>query len=744
MIKSPQRIFRWPASLTFPLVLFVIVTCFYWKLVFTYQYDWIWDPDLTEQVLPWFEEEARQFHHGQFPLWDPHYWAGQPLLAQAQPGAAYPVNWLLWSVPLQNGHINVMALQWYYVAGIHYLTALFCYLLCRDLGRSRGAALAAALAFALAGYVGRMGRPQMVNGAVWAPLGFLFLLRAIRGVGPWASAWLCGVCLGMSWLSGHHQIPIFLTLAAGGVWLYYVFESGKVDWRVARLAAVSMAVAPIVGALQIIPAAEYGRLAWRWVGARDHVGWRDVVPYFVHAQYSTQPIDLVGFFVPTYNDVVGNFVGVVAIALGLLGVALCWREHVVKLFGAIALGGLIYALGSHSIFQGFIYAVVPYVEKARVPAMAVLLFDVGLAVTAAFGVDALGRRADSVWTRRMNLGITGLGIFLGGTILAILIASRLVWSTDDRVVVTCLIVFLLAALVYGWRKGSVTQPQAVALLVLLLLFELGSQSSATLADRNDWSRHGLIEKTWGNSDLADFLHRQAGPFRVETQTDEIVRNWGDYHDVDFDTAYAGVSVNSFELETHTPQTRKLLGVKYTLARAPTNGAQQEVFRGASGIGVYENPGAFPRAWAVHEIVPIRSADEGRVFIRDHVDELLWKALFMGSDAPRAPTCESARDSVTVVQYAPSRVALHANLTCDSMVVLADTYYPGWNATVDGKIAKIYEVDLAFRGVLVPNGEHDVVFRYQPRSVYLGAGLTLAGLIGAGVIAVASKRKSKVV
>ena len=106
---------KWPSSLTFPLILFLIITCFYWKLVFTYQYDWMGGPDLGEQILPWFEEEARQIQHGHFPLWDPHSWMGQPLLGQAQPGAAYPLNWLLWLVPRQHGHMRMWAVQWYYV-----------------------------------------------------------------------------------------------------------------------------------------------------------------------------------------------------------------------------------------------------------------------------------------------------------------------------------------------------------------------------------------------------------------------------------------------------------------------------------------------------------------------------------------------------------------------------------------------------------------------------------------------------
>src|SRR5208337_1817074 len=141
-----------------------------------------------------------------FPLWDPHTWAGQPLLGQAQPGVAYPLNWLLFLMPRNRAHIGMAALQWYFIA-IHYMAALFCYLLCRDLGISRFASLIGGLVFALGAFVGTVLWPQMVNGAVWAPLVFLFLLRIIRGYRRLASAALCGVCWGMSWLSGHHQVP---------------------------------------------------------------------------------------------------------------------------------------------------------------------------------------------------------------------------------------------------------------------------------------------------------------------------------------------------------------------------------------------------------------------------------------------------------------------------------------------------------------------------------------------------------
>src|SRR6516225_973466 len=113
--------------LLFPFLLFLTITGFYWRLVLTREFDWIWGPDLTNELLPWFQSQAVHCREEFFPLWDPHSFGGQPYLGLAQPGAAYPLNWLLFLARLDHGKINPVALEWYFVI-IHYLAALFCYL----------------------------------------------------------------------------------------------------------------------------------------------------------------------------------------------------------------------------------------------------------------------------------------------------------------------------------------------------------------------------------------------------------------------------------------------------------------------------------------------------------------------------------------------------------------------------------------------------------------------------------------
>jgi hypothetical protein len=61
-------------------------------------------------VHPWPDFEAREFHAGRLPLWDPYEWAGHTLIGQVQPGTTNPLNWILFAMPLGDGHIPLTTL----------------------------------------------------------------------------------------------------------------------------------------------------------------------------------------------------------------------------------------------------------------------------------------------------------------------------------------------------------------------------------------------------------------------------------------------------------------------------------------------------------------------------------------------------------------------------------------------------------------------------------------------------------
>ena len=86
------------------------------------------------------------------------------------------------------------------------------------------------------------------------------------------------------------------------------------------------------------------------------------------------------------------------------------------------------------------------------------------------------------------------------------------------------------------------------------------------------------------------------------------------------------------------------------------------------------------------------------------------------------------ESVTVVKHEPQRVELRASLNRPGLVILADTYYPGWRLTIDGKPAPIFRANRMMRGAPTPAGEHTLVYTYEPGLFRIGAIVSLAGAV----------------
>ena len=59
--------------------------------------------------------------------------------------------------------------------------------------------------------------------------------------------------------------------------------------------------------------------------------------------------------------------------------------------------------------------------------------------------------------------------------------------------------------------------------------------------------------------------------------------------------------------------------------------------------------------------------------------------------------------------------MQAHCYAPCLLVLTDLHHPDWRARIDGTEARIERVNVAFRGVLLQPGRHEVVFRYQPAS-----------------------------
>lgn len=92
----------------------------------------------------------------------------------------------------------------------------------------------------------------------------------------------------------------------------------------------------------------------------------------------------------------------------------------------------------------------------------------------------------------------------------------------------------------------------------------------------------------------------------------------------------------------------------------------------------------------------------------------------------------SKAQIEVVDEAPDRVELRIDAPQGGYLVMAEVWYPGWQAAVDDSPAEIKRANYLFRAVWVPAGDHQVEISYRPKVFYAGAlvsGIACLVLIG---------------
>jgi hypothetical protein len=114
------------------------------------------------------------------------------------------------------------------------------------------------------------------------------------------------------------------------------------------------------------------------------------------------------------------------------------------------------------------------------------------------------------------------------------------------------------------------------------------------------------------------------------------------------------------------------------------------------------------------------------------------------EAPSLPASAQSQVSAKFTRYLNTSVEIDAALDRPGILVLADSFYPGWRAYVDGKEEKIMRANLFFRAVSLPPGRHRVEFRYQPVSFAIGLVIsltTLCGIVAWSLILIVKTKRS---
>jgi hypothetical protein len=659
-----------------------------------------------------------------------------------QAGAYYPLNLLLALVPFNRSDVLSPGVYNVFFALAHFIAACFMFTLVREFGLGRFSALVAAVCFALGGFVGVDPWPNYLWGSIWLPVIFLFLIRALKADSlrfAILHASPAGLALGMAILAGGFQTAIMQTIVivtAAGFSIWHPTPgdtSRRRAWAycAALVGAIGL-VAFAAGAVQLLPSMEFSRHSVRWFGNQEPLPAAERIPYaYVRDGVAPQGVmTLLLFFAfnGSTGEMLSPYLGVFPFLLAMIGVWKAWGNRWVRYLTGLAVAAFLFSLGSFSFLHGLVYAVVPFLWMVREAPMYLYLADFALAILAAFGTETLysntaeSRDAWAGLTRILKWVVIACAVAL--FVPAIFAQVQIhVWNA-----LSILVILSSCALFFYVSRGHTGR--GVRFVTLALILSDLSAFDWTARNKIDVARTGTnhFDRLMSCRGAVNFLRSQTGLFRVQVIAD-AAPNIGDVFQIQ--TTWGGgatATTHYWDFVRSVSHATDLLNVRYFMkpATAPEPGAiyQDAVWK------IYENPHAYPRAWLVHEaaVEPVRRTLLNRLDTPG-MDPLRGALLSAPIDAKLEPISTAAREDIRFQSYEPNKLELTVRAASRGLLVLSEIYDPGWHATVNGRPARIWEVDGALRGIVVDSGDNKVTLRYLPGSVLAGALLTGCAFLG---------------
>lgn len=714
---------------------------------------------------------------GRIPLWWPNIYSGHPIHAEGEGGIFYPLSLLLAFLPIALS-INLSAFVHILVAGI----AFYGYL--RLLGlRPFVCFLGGAVYMFSSGNIGILFAGHVMN---YQFIGLLPLLLALwEGYRRYHSPALLiagALAYGAFILAGSPQYLFYSSIFLASLMLLHLigcFYDGqqKDGIRTITCFCCALLAGVFVGAVQLLPTFDFVSYSFR-----------AETSYEFGASFSFPPENLFTFLVPTFfGDMadrsywgrnylweVWGFLGTIPLVLAILA-CIRLRSRAVYTHLALIPALVLLALGGHTSLFWYLYHYVPGFDLFRGSSKFINYAVLSLCVLGSFGMERLlhpPSEADGRIDRRILLfvlsGVVGISLFVffvfgiqpggegsswrrllewrfaqGETYVLPFSANDLPdavssWKTAAQALArTAAVAVLGAILVLLWPRFSRRRAWPELLLLILILPEIWL-----------FSRPYLEPTPLDTRALSAEITRELKQGMGRTYTDGVDSGVLAYAGEEVLLGYTGMIIGRYN-NFLTAASGLDPSFPMSIGRAPFGpgllkaNVDQLILRNrpaiaqalaqprarAGDLAVYDVTNPTPRAYFSEAYlgVPSREAAYARAAATTHP----WLEVDIVESSGALASTTGPLDAGDALQFrskSPRHIVLDVSLTQPRLLVLADAIDPHWRCYLDGTTAlEILPVNLAFRGVEVPTGKHEIHFRYQPTPFYFGAVISLVSL-----------------
>ncbi len=681
-------------------------------------------PDVYSTFYLWKSLAAESIRNLQWPLWNPYSYSGYPLLANFHSGALYLGNLLM----VVLGDINGWsALIIFGVVGS--FTSM--YLMLRQLKMTTLAALLGGFAYAFSGF--SISWSQFINAPqamVWLPLLIMCIDKYFEDNKLKHLFWLPFLFF-LFITAGHFQITVY----GSAILLLFVLWKAASKKNISKTFIFIPILLITIGfsAMQILPTME---MAKQGIRSNDRV--------LEDRNYGLSPMrNLINLFAPDFfgNPVKANFWGFfnyhetifyagLLTTLVMIWALFLWKKisATTKFFWIIAIVALLF--GFDTPFGRAIYLwKVPGLSTSDAGRIA-SVFVLGSSVVLAGVVDNLEK-----CSKKAIVSFLVLSAVIFGSLFILADKSQVLWGkfstgilTEEikRMVALRNLVFPagLFALIIGsvvlLRNRRVLFVSSLIAIMILDMFRFG------------WKYTPFVPKLYVYPDtpMTLFLKEKNSEeiMRIDREKAEIMPNatW---------MAYRLMSPSGYDpmaLRDYVSEFNGILNHKPNSSLSRYSEIEQY---DAEALGKFN---------VKYLLAVKKEKDEGSLekYINPLIDLKKWKSVFESSSSAVLENTEykerarivdangeEAIGKATIKEYQNERVVIDFSNETGEKLLLSDTYYSGWKATINGRQTKIGNEIKPFRSVDIRGiSEGEVLFEYKPDSFRIGLWISILSVI----------------
>jgi hypothetical protein len=749
--------------------------------------------DAYHLYLPFYTFTAENLANLHIPLWNPYQLCGMSYIGVFQGTIFYPPVLLFAVVSPAKAYSLFLILH---IA----LGGFFVLLLCRAIGISWLASWAGALTFMLcSNTVSKLFGPAFLANSIYFPLMLLFVLKIFRtGKMKWALALTLAATLPL--LAGWIQALVYSFYAVGlfmaALIIRQLWKKSAKPLYIKRgllLILWSATLFLLLTSIQTLPVIEAGKQATRSFGELSE----EMITINNTAIYSPfrlayDSFNSKGGFLPFYL-----YVGAIPLLLSIVAFCHGRFRFFVLFFWGLAVGAMIISMGPQTlIFKAWMH--LPFNKMFRALFRILFLHALSLSLLCSVGLDYLLQRLTTIGEKgKRVVSLAALGaasgfillIFIWPTLDADLSPAMKVINAASHwriyLLAFSLLLLLCSALPIPARLNRPLIGFGCIGVIVLDLFSV-NHNLFFLPEKNPeiYEEHShvvemLKERTDKDhsrvfivSDMVDYsycikLGQLSGLSLINDYENMNPMGYNRFCNYMFgkhDKRSHDFFWGWFNLDDELvhPELLNLMSAKYIwfskdyLEKSTESAMTNYATLGEFCVPIYEdeknsvflNPAALPRAYIVGKSRVLPDEEEALRLLGS--TSFSPKSEVILSDYPGQSESDSeprASDNseVTIQSFEPEEIRIRARLDGHGFLVLTDQYYPGWEARIDTVPTPILRANHLFRAIPLTAGEHEIVFRYRPRSFRIGAVASCAGLLLmlGSLIAVVLRRRTEI-